>query len=160
MPVLIDSVQVGVVCQMVEVQDAVEVVHFVFYGLCEQVFGVYPDGLFGVVERAEPDPHGPVYESAVSHVAETALLYLALALSPQYLGVDVDARLFFFGDIYDDQPPQLADLIRRQPGSASGAHGVHHVVGEAKQLLVYSAHPLGALPQNGMGNLENIPNRQ
>ena len=128
--------------------------------LRQKPLGVYLDRLLGVVKRAESDGERAVHERAVSGMAEAALRDRPLALAPRDFGVDVDARLFLVRQLDDDEPPQLADLIRRQPDAAGGAHGVDHVVGERDEPPIHAPHALGAPPKKGMGDFKNVENGQ
>ena len=93
-------------------------------------------------------------------MAQAAFVDLALALAPRYFGVDVDARFLFVRQLNDDKPPQLPDLIRRQPDAPGGAHRIHHIMRERDQPLIDPPRPLGAPPKNRMRYFQNFENGQ
>ena len=116
------------------------------------------DGSLGVVERSELHPHRAVDYPLVAGIAQAPLLYLPLSLPAQDFGVDVDVGLLFFGKLNDYQSSELPDLVGGQSDAARFAHGLHHVLGQLKQLLIDAADFSGPLPQYRIGYFEYLSN--
>ena len=118
--------------QVVDVQDAVEVVRLVLNGLGQHAVGLEAQLLAGQVLVAHADSHRAVDHAPVAGQAEAAFFNLAFAFPADDFGVDQNQRLLPVLGLDYAEALQHADLVGGQPDAVLGRHGLHHVGGQLR----------------------------
>ena len=145
---------------MIDEEDAVQVVCLMLERLGKKAVGAYSELVRLAVESRDPNPHRTLDDPVVMGKAQTSLRDLAHTLSVDDFGVDVDARLLILRHLESNDASERADLVRGQSDAAGVDKGVHQVVREAKDGLVYLQHAFRPLPQDAVWVFQYRDDRQ
>ena len=142
---------------MVDEDDAVKVVHLVLDADGEELRAVKLEGLAVRILGAHAHVRRTL-DVLVEPLEREASLLMILQLLARLddLGVaeNEQARLVF-GDVYDDDALENADLVGREAHAGRLVHRLSHVGGETAQVVVKDLDGLGLRGEDGIGILDD-----
>jgi hypothetical protein len=135
--------------EVVQEEDAVEVVNLVLDGLGKEEFSCQSQLAARFVQRPRLDLDAARDQADVLGDAQTPLVNLTLALTVRDLGVDHDARLLP-RHLEDYEPLEYADLVGSEADPARVLQGLDHVPGQLTDAGVHDPDLPRPLAQEGV----------
>src|SRR5262249_34191348 len=137
--------------QMLNKQNAIQVVDFMTEGPCQKIFAADLEWLALYVVGSYGDELGSHDIAPKTGNRQATLFFAFFAFEVNDFGIgqhDFRFGIFSAGDVHNGQPQAQTDLRSREPDSRCGVHGREHILGQLSQCGVELLHWRSRLFQN------------